>query len=57
VDAEECYSQIQKESNALMTGIVANNTYLLNKHFKAVVDHKALLPLYNTQRRPWTATA
>ena len=51
-ETEKRYSQIEKESNALLTGIVTNKMYLLGKEFEAVVDHKPLLPLYNTPRRP-----
>ena len=47
---EKHYSQIEKESNALMTGIASNRMYLLGQYFKAVVDHKPLLPLYNTEK-------
>ena len=49
---EKHYSQIEKESNALMTGIASNRIYLLGQKFEAVVDHKPLLPLCNTLRRP-----
>ena len=51
-EPEKRYSQIEKESNALLTGIVSNKMYLLGKEFEAVVDHKPLIPLYNTPRRP-----
>ena len=51
-EPEKHYSQIEKESNALMTGIASNRMYLLGQKFEAVVDHKPLLPLYNTVRRP-----
>ncbi len=51
-DCEKRYSQIEKESNALLTGIISNKTYLLGIKFEAVVDHKPLLPLYNSPRRP-----
>ena len=50
--AEKRYSQIEKESNALHSGIVSNKTYLLGRSFVAAVDHKPLLPLYNSPRRP-----
>ena len=51
-EPEKRYSQIEKESNALLTGIASNKMYLLGIVFEAVVDHKSLLPLYNTPRRP-----
>ena len=51
-DPERRYSQIEKESNALLTGIASNKMYLLGVPFEAVVDHKPLLPLYNSPRRP-----
>lgn len=51
-EAEKRYSQIEKESNALLTGIISNKMYLLGMRFQAVVDHKPLLPLYSSPRRP-----
>ena len=51
-ETEKRYSQIEKESNALLTGIISNKMYLLGRQFEAVVDHKPLLPLYNSPRRP-----
>ena len=36
----------------MLTGIITNKMYLLGRHFKAAVDHKPLLPLYNSPRRP-----
>ena len=51
-DCEKRYLQIEKESNALLTGITSNKTYLLGVDFEAVVDHKPLLPLYNSPKRP-----
>ena len=51
-DCEKQYSQIKKESNALLTGVSSNKTYLLGLNFKAVVEHKPLLPLYNNPKRP-----
>ena len=47
--AEKGYSQIEKESNALLTSMISNRMYLLGIPFMAVVDHKPLLPLYNAQ--------
>ena len=46
------YSQIEKESNALHSGVVSNKMYLLGRPFVGMVDHRPLLPLYNTPRRP-----
>ena len=46
------YSQIEKESNALFTGVLTNRMYLLGSTFEAAVDHKPLLPLYNSTKRP-----
>ena len=34
------------------TGIVSNKMYLLGTKFGAVVDHKPLLPLFNSPKRP-----
>ena len=49
---EKGYSQIEKESLGLYSGIVANRMYLLGTKFVAVVDHKPLLPLFNKVTRP-----
>ena len=49
---EKNYSHSEKESNALLTGIVSNRMYLLGIPLQAVVDHKPLIPLYNTPKRP-----
>ena len=49
---EKSYSQIEKESLGLYSGIVSNRMYLLGTKFEAVVDHKPLLPLYNKVTRP-----
>ena len=49
---EKHYSQIEKESNALLTGIASNRMYLLGQKFEGVVDHKPLIHLFNTTRRP-----
>ena len=51
-ECEKRYLQIEKESNALLTGITSNKTYLMGVKFQAAVDHKPLLPLYNTPKRP-----
>jgi transposase InsO family protein len=50
--AEKRYSQIEKESNAMHSGIISNKTYLLGTEFEAVVDHKPLLTLFNSPGRP-----
>ena len=49
---EKGYSQIEKESLGLYSGIVSNRMYLLGTKFVAVVDHKPLLPLFNKVTRP-----
>ena len=49
---EKGYSQIEKESLGLYSGIVSNRMYLLGTKFTAVVDHKPLLPLFNKVSRP-----
>ena len=51
-EVERSYSQIEKESNALLSGMVSNKMYLLGIDFEAMVDHKPLVPLYNTPKRP-----
>ena len=35
-EPEKRYSQIEKESNAMLTGIASNKMYLLGKQFEAV---------------------
>ena len=37
-ECEKRYSQIEKESNALLTGITSNKTYLMGVKFQAAVD-------------------
>ena len=49
---EKVYSQIEKESLGLYSGIVSNRMYLLGTKFVSLVDHKPLLPLYNKVTRP-----
>ena len=51
-EIEKRYSQIEKESLALYSGIVTNRTYLLGAQFEAAVYHRPLLPLYNNPKRP-----
>ena len=51
-EPEKRYSQIEKESLALYSGVVSNKMYLLGSKFEAVVDHQPLLPLYNRPARP-----
>ena len=40
IEIEKRYSQIEKESLALYSGIVTNRTYLLGAQFEAAVDHR-----------------
>ena len=49
---EKGYSQLERESNGVYTGIVTNRMYLQGTCFKVVVDHKPLVPLYNGKARP-----
>ena len=49
---EERYGKVEGESLALLSGIKSNRMYLYGTSFEVVVDHKPLVPLYNTPSRP-----
>lgn len=48
--AEKNYSQLDKESAALMFGVRKFHTYLYGRHFKAYTDHKPLLGLFKSEK-------
>ena len=41
---EKRYSQLEKESNGVYSGVIENKMYLMGTEFTVVVDHKPLLP-------------
>ena len=49
---EERYGKVEGESLAVLTGIKTNRMYLYGTNFEVVVDHKPLVPLYNSPSRP-----
>ena len=46
------WTEVEKESLALYSGIVSNSTYLFGAQFEAAMDHRPLLPLDNNPKRP-----
>ena len=50
--AEKNYSKVEGESLAVLSGCMMNRQYLYGTKFEAVVDHKPLVPLYNSANRP-----
>ena len=50
--AEKNYSKVEGESLAVLSGCMMNRLYLYCTKFKVVVDHKPLVPLYNSPNRP-----
>jgi hypothetical protein len=51
-EAEKHYSKVEGESLAVLSGCMTNRQYLYGTRFEVVVDHKPLVPLYNTPNRP-----
>ena len=49
---EKNYSKVEGESLAVLSGVKMNKQYLYGTKFEVVVDHKPLLPLYNSPNRP-----
>ena len=49
---EKNYSKVEGESLAVLSGVMMNKQYLYGTKFEVVVDHKPLLPLYNSPNRP-----
>ena len=53
--AEARYSQIERESNGILTGMHMNRMYTVGTHVEVVTDHDPLLPIYtpnSTKQRP-----
>ena len=44
---ESGYSQIERESNGIVTGMHMNRMYTTGTHVEVVTDHEPLLPIYN----------
>ena len=45
-DTEQRYSQMERESNGILSGMMMNKMYTLGTHIEVVNDHKPLLPMY-----------
>ena len=52
IDVERRYGQIERESLAIQHGCLRNEIYLLGREFEVITDHKPLVSLYNSPRRP-----
>ena len=50
--AEAGYSQIERESNGVLTGMYMNKMFTLGTFIEVVTDHAPLVPIYNNQRKP-----
>ena len=50
--AEKGYSKVEGESLGILSGCMENKQYLYGTKFEVVVDHKPLVPLYNSPGRP-----
>ena len=50
--AEAGYSQIERESNRVLTGMYMNKMFTLRTFIEVVTDHAPLVPIYNNQRKP-----
>ena len=49
---EAGYSQIERESNGILTGMYMNKMYTMGTHIEVVTDHKPLVPIYNDKLKP-----
>ena len=49
-NAEQNYSQIERESLAIVFGVTKYRQYLLGRHFKLLRDHKPLITLLGEQK-------
>ena len=49
-NAEQDYSQIERESLAVVFGVTKYRQYLLGRHFKLLTDHKPLITLLGEQK-------
>jgi hypothetical protein len=50
--AEAGYSQIERESNGILTGMFMNKMYTLGTQVEVVTDHEPLVPIYNSASKP-----
>ena len=50
--AEKGYSKVEGESLGVLSGCMENKQYLYGTMFEVAVDHKPLVPLYNSPGRP-----
>ena len=51
-EAESGYSQIERESNGILTGMYMNRMYTLGTHIEVITDHKPLVHIYNNPEKP-----
>jgi hypothetical protein len=49
--AESNYSQIERESNRILTGMHMNRMYTLGTYVEVVTDHEPLVPIYNDSNK------
>ena len=47
--AESRYSQMERESNGILTGMCMNRMYTLGTHVEVVTDHEPLIPIYSDE--------
>ena len=50
--AESGYSQVERESNGILTGMYMNKMYTFGNHVQVVTDHQPLIPIYNSPNTP-----
>ena len=50
--AEAGYSQIEQESNGILTVMLMNKMYTLGTMIEVVTDHKTLVTIYNDPGKP-----
>ena len=49
---EAGYSQIERESNGILTGMHMNKMYTMGTYVEVVADHKPLVQIYNDKSKP-----
>ena len=47
--AESRYSQMERESNGILTGMCMNRMYTMGTHVEVVTDHEPLIPIYSIE--------